>query len=92
MKKILTFIIVAALFLETLMLPTFAAPKDDEILETYKAEILPVKGGASAIATLTFDDGVHKTNETLLPLLVKYNAKASLMVVPHLIPPWRLMT
>lgn len=83
MKKIITFFIVLALCLETMLIPSFAKVKDEDILETYEAEILPVKGGADAIVTMTFDDGVHATNIELLPLLKEYNLKASLMVVPQ---------
>ena len=84
MKKIFTFAVILALFLETLALPLFALDNDlsdkSETLETYSAEILPVKGGASAIATMTFDDGEHQTVSTLVPLLEEYGLKASLMV------------
>ena len=45
-----------------------------------RAEIMKVKGGASAIATMTFDDGHPRTSRKLNELLPKYNAKASLML------------
>lgn len=47
------------------------------------AEIMKAKGGASAIATMTFDDGLYKTAEKLNELCEKYDARASLMLCTH---------
>lgn len=44
------------------------------------AEIMRVKGGARAIATMTFDDGHPRTSRKLNELLAKYGAHASLML------------
>lgn len=45
-----------------------------------KAEIMKAKGGANAIATMTFDDGHPRTARRLNELLEKYEARASLML------------
>jgi hypothetical protein len=37
-----------------------------------RAEIMKVKGGARAIATMTFDDGHPRTSQRLNELLPKY--------------------
>ncbi len=83
MKKLITLLIVISLCLQMMIIPTFAADNKDEVIQTYNAEIMNVKGGASAIATMTFDDGVHNTSMALYTLLKQYDLKASLMVVPE---------
>lgn len=55
------------------------------------AEIMKAPHGACAIATMTFDDGVHSTATKLRELLAKHGLSASLMVVPTrimAIPPY----
>ncbi len=44
------------------------------------ARIEKVSGGASAIATMTFDDGLRETAMTLNELCKKYDSRASLML------------
>ena len=44
------------------------------------AEIMKAKGGARAIATMTFDDGHPRTSSKLNELLPKYGSRASLML------------
>ena len=58
------------------------------------AEIMAVKGGARAIANMTFDDGLKRTSAKLDELFGKYGAVASLMLCTHAIndetaPFWR---
>ena len=48
-----------------------------------KAEIMKVKGGARAIATMTFDDGLVKTANTLNELCERYGCRASLMMCTY---------
>ena len=79
--KIILLVTVMAMILPTLMITGFAASDDDRTY--YNATILNVKGGKDSIATLTFDDGVHSTATLLREALVKYDLKASLMVVPY---------
>lgn len=55
---------------------------------------MKVKGGARAIANLTFDDGLKKTSEKLDELLGKYGVVGTLMLCTHAIndetaPFWR---
>ena len=45
-------------------------------------EIMKAKGGASAIATLTFDDGVSSSSYKLKELMEKYDLVSTLMIVP----------
>lgn len=79
---------VAILTLGTALLSTFAfsAFASDEggaePTETVKATIMEAKGGANAIATMTFDDGKVKTARKLNELLAKYGGRASLMLIP----------
>ena len=47
------------------------------------AEICKAPGGARAIATMTFDDGLVKTALALSELTEKYNCMASLMLTTH---------
>ena len=47
-----------------------------------KAEIMKAKGGASAIGTLTFDDGVSATSNKLRELMEEYGLVSTLMIVP----------
>ena len=47
-----------------------------------KAEIMKAKGGAGAIGTLTFDDGVSTTSNKLRELMEEYGLVATLMIVP----------
>ena len=83
MKKILVLALTLTLALNALVLPSFAAVGDGEVKENYNAVIMPAKGGANAIATMTFDDGVQATNRALVGLLEEYGLKASLMLVPY---------
>ncbi len=83
MKRILTLALVVALMIQTLVIPALAAAGDGEVLATYNAEIMDVKGGADAIATLTFDDGRDASVSKLVPLLEQYGLRASLMLVPY---------
>ncbi len=50
--------------------------------KSIKAELCRARGGARAIATLTFDDGVRSSAMALSELLTEYGLVASLMVVP----------
>ena len=50
--------------------------------ECIKAEICKARGGARAIATLTFDDGVRTAALALSELLSEYGLCGSLMTVP----------
>lgn len=60
--KRLTKILILLLTLSLLVsLPAFSAfAADDEEIEL-KARLMPVYGGARAIATLTFDDSIYPT-------------------------------
>ena len=89
MKRIILVLTVLAMLMQSLMITGIAATTDTTV--NYDAKILQVKGGANAIATLTFDDGVHSTAELLRNELVEYDLKASLMVVPsrvQALPPY----
>ena len=58
-----------------------------------KAEIMKAKGGASCIATLTFDDGVCTTSNKLRELMEEYGLVSTLMIVPTRImaePPYHV--
>ena len=44
---------------------------------------MEAKGGARAVATMTFDDGHPRTSVKLCELLPKYSARASLMLYPR---------
>ena len=83
MKKLLktglVLVLALSMLVPTLIIPSSADTSGEVI---YNAEIMTVKDGANAIATMTFDDGVHASAEALKPLLEKYGLKASLMVVP----------
>ena len=48
-----------------------------------RAEIMNVKGGARAIATMTFDDGHPRTSIKLNELLPRYGCRASLMLYTY---------
>ncbi len=48
-----------------------------------KAEIMKVKGGCRAIATMTFDDGLVRTANALEELCEKHDCRASLMLTTH---------
>lgn len=52
------------------------------LMSLCRAEIMKAKGGASAIATLTFDDGVSTTSNKLRELMEKYGLVSTLMIVP----------
>ena len=75
LKTSLIVLLTISMVLPTLLLIPFASPeaKNGAGEIEYDAEIMKVKGGAKAIATMTFDDGVHATNTALLPLLEKYD-------------------
>ena len=47
------------------------------------AEIMKAYGGATGIATMTFDDGLRKTAQLLDKLCEKYECRASLMLCTH---------
>ena len=53
---------------------------NSEKTKKISAEIMRVKGGANAIATMTFDDGHPRTSAKLNELLPKYKSRASLML------------
>ena len=58
-----------------------------------KAEIMKAPSGASAIATLTFDDGVSSTSRKLREVMEEYGLVATLMIVPSrimAIPPYHV--
>lgn len=82
MKKIIYITLVLAMILQCVSVAAFAAPNKKDVIEEYSAKILNVKGGASAIVTMTFDDGTLGTANTLLQIMQDYNMKASLMVNP----------
>lgn len=93
MKKLMKRSLVLTLALTMLLQPAAltASAEGSETAVSYNAVIMNVKGGASAIATMTFDDGVHATNSRLKPLMEEYGLKASLMAVPSRIqgiPPY----
>ena len=49
----------------------------------YLAEILPAKGGAKGILTLTYDDGIYSTGVWVNKMNKQYGLKGSFMLVPH---------
>lgn len=88
-KKSLIFTIIAVMLMQSFVFTGFAA--NEPVSATYNATIMSAKGGAKSIATLTFDDGVHATNQILRPLMQEYGLVSSLMVVPSRIegvPPY----
>ena len=61
------------------------------VKKEYIAELMRAKGGARAIVTMTFDDGVSDSSHKVKELMVKYGLVATLMVVPSRImgiPPY----
>ena len=82
MKKLiktgLILVLAIAMIVPTLLISITA--DQSGTLTTYEATITNAKGGANAIATMTFDDGHPRTAEKLNELLAKYDAKASLML------------
>ncbi|MBQ7363588.1 MAG: polysaccharide deacetylase family protein [Clostridia bacterium] len=70
----------------TMLLPSFSFPlsADSESADTVKidanAELTLAKGGADAIATMTFDDGIYDTALFLNQLLAEYGLEASIML------------
>ena len=80
-KNIILTLVVFAMILQCAAVTAFAAPNKNDVIEEYSAKIMNVKGGATAIATMTFDDGTRATSNALLPIMQEYNFKASLMVV-----------
>lgn len=52
------------------------------IMSSVRCELMKVKGGASAIATFTFDDGVSKSSWRVREIMEKYRLVATLMLVP----------
>ena len=51
-------------------------------MRSLRAEIMKAKGGANAIATMTFDDGVTSSSLKVRELMEKYDLVATLMLVP----------
>ncbi|MBQ7363499.1 MAG: polysaccharide deacetylase family protein [Clostridia bacterium] len=81
-KKILTLALALVMMAQAVVIPALADTGDGEVTATYDAVIMDVKGGADAIATLTFDDGRDASVSKLVPLLEQYGLRASLMLVP----------
>ena len=81
MKKFFKTSLVLLLAL-AMAVPALVIPSVADTATTYDAKIMDVKGGADAIVTLTYDDGVHKTATILDGLLEEHGLKATLMVVP----------
>ena len=82
LKKFFVLFVVITMLLQSFAFASLAADENDGIVEEFNAEIMNVKGGASAIVTMTFDDGTLGTASTLLPIMQEYDFKASMMVVP----------
>ncbi len=82
-KKIMTFALTAALAVQALALPAFADTGDGAVTATYNAAIMDVKGGADAIASMTFDDIRTPSTNKLVELLAEYELRASLMLIPY---------
>ena len=84
-KKVFMAMLALAVTVQPLLMFSFA---DNE---SYSTEIMNVKGGADAIATFTFDDGVYTNDAMLAEIFKQYNMPLSLMVVPSRIlgiPPY----
>ena len=64
------------MLLQSFAFASLAADENDGIVEEFNAEIMNVKGGASAIVTMTFDDGTLGTASTLLTIMQEYDFKA----------------
>ena len=96
LKKSLVLLLAFTLMIPTFLIPTLA---DDASTKYFAdASIEQAKGGADAIATMTFDDGKVKTAQKLNELLAKYDGKASLMLISDMniatadqIEFWKLM-
>ncbi len=73
--------------------PELTAPKSGDGIKSFRAvynyearylaEILPAKGGAKGILTLTYDDGIYSTGVWVDKMNKQYGLKGSFMLVPH---------
>ncbi|MBQ7363672.1 MAG: polysaccharide deacetylase family protein [Clostridia bacterium] len=64
-----------------LIIPALATTESSDERVAVDAEITPAKGGATSIATMTFDDGLVQTANKLNELCAQYGLRASLVLV-----------
>ena len=67
----------------TLAVQLFIFSSGAEGSAKYDTSIMNVKGGANAIATMTFDDGVYANDSLIEEMVSEYGLSATLMVVPE---------
>ena len=80
MKRFLSIILCVTMVLSCVGTTVFAENEESTYPE-YTAEIMKVKGGADAIVSMTFDDGIYDTALWLNEMFEMYGLKGSCMMI-----------